>query len=197
MGECCNSICKTYIIFLLSLYLCFMTSLGIICATWNGEIKNNFKTIHKRAYILEMRTVVHMQGCVQLCDPMDCSMPGFPVLHYLPEFAQTHVHWVDEAIQPSHPVIPFSCCPQSFPASRSFPLRWLFLSGSQSIGVSASVIKMNILGWFPLLTGLISLQPKGLSRVFSSTTVWKHQFFGTQPSLWSNSHIRMWLLEKP
>ena len=105
MGECCNSICKTYII-LLSLYLCFMTSLGIICATWNGEIKNNFKTIHKRAYILEMRTVVHMQGCVQLCDPMDCSMPGFPVLHRLLEFAQTRVHWVDDAIQPSHPLSP-------------------------------------------------------------------------------------------
>ena len=102
MGECCNSICKTYIIFLLSLYLCFMTSLGIICATWNGEIKNNFKTIHKRAYILEMRTVVHIQGCVQLCDPMDCSMPGLPVHHQLSKFIQTNVHWVSDAIQSSH-----------------------------------------------------------------------------------------------
>ena len=92
---------------------------------------------------------------------------------------------------------PFFCF-RSYPASRSFPMSWLFTSGGQSIGASASasVLLMNIQGWYPLgLTGLISLQSKGLSRVFSSTMIKKHKFFGTQPSLWSNSHIRTWLLE--
>ena len=134
------------------------------------------------------------------CDPMDCSTPGSPVLHHLLELAQTHVHWVRDDIQPSCPVAPFSSCPQSFPASGSFPMRWLFTSDGQSIGVSASasILTMNVQGWFPLgLTGWISLQSKGLSRVFSNTTVQKHQFFGTQPSSWPNSHIHTWLLEKP
>ena len=83
-------------------------------------------------------------------------------------------------------------CLQSFPVSRSFSVSQLFPSGGQSIraSASASVLPVNIQGCLPLgLTGLISLQSKGLSRVFSSTTIWKHQFFGTQPSLWSNSHI--------
>ena len=99
----------------------------------------------------------------------------------------------------SSSVIPFSSCPQSFPASGSFPMSQFFASGGQSIGVSASasVLPMNIQGWFPLgWTGLI-LQSKGLSRVFSNTTIQKHQFFSAQPSLWSNSHTHMWLLEKP
>ena len=100
-----------------------------------------------------------------------------------------------------HPTITSSVthfsCHQSFPASGSFPVSWLFASGSQSNGASASVLPMNIQGWFPSgLTGMISLQSKGLSRVFSITTVWKHQFFSAQPSLWSNSHIHTWLLEK-
>ena len=89
----------------------------------------------------------------------------------------------------------FSSCPQSFPASGSFPMIWLFTSGGQNIGASAStsVLLMNIQDWFPLgLTGLITLQSKGLSRVFSSTRVWKYQFFGTQSSLWSSSHIHTW-----
>ena len=95
----------------------------------------------------------------------------------------------------SSSITPFSSCPQSFPASGSFPMRWLFTSGSQSIGAlaSASVLPMNIQGWFPLgLTGLISLLSKGLSRVFS-TTVRKHQFFSVQPSLRSNSHISLYI----
>ena len=97
----------------------------------------------------------------------------------------------------SSPVIPFSC-PQYFPALWSFPVSQLFTSGGQSIGALASVLPMNIHGWFPLgLTGLISLLSKGLSRVFSSTTFWKHQFLGSQLSLWSSSHIHTWLLEKP
>ena len=99
----------------------------------------------------------------------------------------------------SSSVVPFSFCFQSFPASGSFPMSRLFASDGQSIGASASAsaLPMNIQGWFPLgLTGLILLS-KGLSRVFSSTIVWRHQFFSTQPSLWSNSYIHTWLLEKP
>ena len=117
-----------------------------------------------------------------LCDPMDYSTPGFPVPHHLLEFAQIHVHWVSNAIQPSH-LIPFSSCPQSFPESGSFPMSRLFASGGQSIGASAWVLPMNIQSWFPLvLTGLISLLSKELPRIFSSTTIWKHQFFDSQPS---------------
>ena len=139
------------------------------------------------------------QSCLTLCDPMDCSTPGLPVYNQLPEFTQTHVHWVSDAIQPSHPVIPFFSCFHSFPASGSFQMSQLFTSGGQSIGVSASasVLPMNIQDWFPWrLTGLI-LQSKGLSRIFSNTTVQKHQFFGAQPSSQSNSHIHTWLLGKP
>ena len=105
--------------------------------------------------------------------------------------------WCHPTISSS--VTPFSC-PQSFPASGSFPRSWLFVSGGQSVGASASasVLLVIIQGWFPLgLTVLISLQSKGFSRVFSSNTVQKHQFFDAQPSLWSNSHIYSWQLEKP
>ena len=121
------------------------------------------------------------QLCPTLRDPVDCSMPNFPVLHCLPEFAQIHVHWVGDAIQASHPVTRFSSCLQSFPASGTFSVSQFFTLGGQSTGASAlaSVLLMNIQGWFPLgLPGLISLLSKGLSRVFSSTPVWKHQFFG-------------------
>ena len=105
--------------------------------------------------------------------------------------------WCHPTISSS--VIPFSSCPPSFPAWGSFPMSRLFASSGQSIGAStsASVLPMNMQGWFPLgLTRWISLQSKGLSRVFSSTTIPRHQFFSAQPSLWSNSHIRTWLLEK-
>ena len=100
----------------------------------------------------------------------------------------------------SSSVVPFFSCLQSFPESGSFLMSQLFSSGGQSIGVSgsASVLPINIQDWFPLgLTGLISLQSKGLSRVFSSTTVQKHRFFGIQLSLWFDSHIHTWLLKKP
>ena len=115
------------------------------------------------------------QLCPTLCYPMDRSMPSFPVHHQFPELTQT---------PSSHPaisssVIPLSSCLQSFPASGSFPMSHFFTSGGQSIGVSASasVIPMNIQDWFPLgWTGWISLQSKGLSRIFSNTTVQKHQF---------------------
>ena len=126
------------------------------------------------------------QSCPILWDPMDCSTPGLPVQYPLLELTQTHVHWVGDAIQPSHPLVPFSSRLQSFPASGPFPVSQFFTSGGHSIGVSASAsgLRMNIqdcspLGW----TGWISLQSKGLSRVFSNTTVQKHQFFGAQLSL--------------
>ena len=95
-------------------------------------------------------------------------------------------------------VVPFSSCPQSFPASGSFQMSQFFTSGSQSMGISASAsfCPRNIQDWFPLgWTGWISLLSKGLSGVFSSTTIRKHQFFGTHPSLWSHSHVGTWLLE--
>ena len=140
------------------------------------------------------------QSCSTLCDPMNRSTPGLPVHHQRPEFTQTHIHRVGDAIQPSHPVIPFSSCPQSLPASESFPLSQPVTWGGQSIGVSASasVLPMNTQDWSPLgWTGWISLQSKGLSRLFSNTTVQKHQCFRAQPSSQSNAHIHMWPLEKP
>ena len=189
--------------------------------------------------------------CLTLCDPVDCSTPGSPILCYLPEFAQTHIHWVDNAmplviyfcsVQFSHlvvsdflwphelqhswppcpsptlwvhsnscasswwchlaissSVIPFSSCPQSLPASGSFPMSQLFAWGGQSIGVSASasVLPMNTQDWSLGWTGWISLQSKELSRVFSNTIVQKHQLFSAQLSSESNSHIHTWPLEKP
>ena len=113
---------------------------------------------------------------------MDCSMTGFLVLHHLLELVQTQVHWCHSSI--SFSVVSSSGL-QSFPEPGSFPMSWLFASGGQSIGVSTSesVLPMNSQCWFPLgLTGLISLLSKGRSRVFSNTTVWKHQYFGNQSS---------------
>ena len=126
------------------------------------------------------------QSCWTLCDLMDCSMPGFPVHHQLPELAQTHVHWAGDAIQPSHLLL--SPSPPVFNLSQheglsnesvfciKWPKYWSF--------TLASAIPMDNQGWFPLgLTGLISLQSKWLSSVFSNTMVQKHQFFGAQISL--------------
>jgi len=141
------------------------------------------------------------QSCLTLCDPMNCSMPGLPVHHHLLEFTQTHVHrdqWCHLAISSS--VVPFSSCPQSLLTSESFPMSQLFAWGGQSTGVSAlaSFLPKKSPGWSPSeWTGWISLQSKGLWRVFSNTTVQKHQFFGIQLSSQSNSHIHTWLLEKP
>ena len=128
------------------------------------------------------------QSCPILCDPMDHSMPGLPVPHQLPEFTQIHIHRVSDAIQPSHPLSSLS--PPAFNLSQHHSLfKWVSssTSGGQSTGVSASasVLPMNIQDWFPLgWTAWISLQSKGLSRVFSNTTVQKHQFFGAQLSLY-------------
>ena len=116
-------------------------------------------------------------------DPMDCNTPGFPVLHYLPEFAQTQVRWVGDAIQPSYPLSPSS--PPALNLSHHQDLfQWVCSSHHPPQISSASVLPVNSQGWFPLgLTGLISLLFKGFSEVFSSTTIWKHQFFSTQHSL--------------
>ena len=106
--------------------------------------------------------------------------------------------WCHPTISPS--VVPYSSCLQSFPASGSFPMSQFFILGGQSVGVSvsASVLPMNTQDWSPLgWTGWISLQSKGLSRVFSNTTVQKHRFFGTQLSSQSNSHFHTWPLEEP
>ena len=133
-----------------------------------------------------------------LWDPMSCSTPCFPVLHCILKFAQTHPlsQWCRPTISSSD--VRFSSCPQSFPALGFF--QWV--GSSQKVAnylgasVSAQVLPMNSHGWFPFrLTGFISLLSKGLSRVFSSITIWKHKFLGAQLSLWSNSPICTWLLE--
>ena len=127
------------------------------------------------------------QSCPTLCNSMDCSTPGFPVHHQLPELTQTHVHWVGDAIQPSHSL--------SSPSLSTFNLsqhqglfKWVSSSHqvAEVLGVSASasIFPKNSQDWSPLgCTGWISLQSKGLSRVFSNTTVQKHQFFSAQLSL--------------
>ena len=166
-------------LFILSSVECLWSTL-----CYAKEKKSRFLTSGTLSPLRRKTVVVHSLSCLALCNPMDCSTPGFPVVHYLLEFAQINVHWVGNAIQPSSSVGPFSPCPQSFPASESFLMSWLFASGGLSIGALAwaSVPPMDIQGWFPSgLTGLI-LQSRGLSRVFSSTTVRKHQFFSAQPS---------------
>ena len=164
-----------------SAYLSLLISLpAILIPPWDSSIL----AFHMMYSASQFSSVT--QSCPTLCDQIDCSMTGFPVHHQLPEFTQTNVHQVSDAIQPSHPVILFSSCLQSFPVSGSFPMSQFFTSGDQSIVVSALVwaFAMNILDWFPLgLTGWISLLSKGLSRAFSTTTVQKNQFFGTQLSL--------------
>ena len=135
------------------------------------------------------------ESCPTLCNHMDCSMPGLPVHHHLLEFAQIHVHWISDAIQPSHPLLPSLAFAFNL-SSASFPVSQLFTSGSQIIGASASVLPMSIQGWFHLgLTGLI-LQSKGLSRVFSSTTT-ESISSSVFSLLYDPTLIHTWLLEKP
>ena len=140
------------------------------------------------------------QSCLTLWDPINRSTPGLSVHHQLPEFTQTHVHRVSDAIQPSHPWSSPLLLPPIPPSIRVFPMIQLFAWSSQSIGVSAvaSFLPKKSQDWSPSeWTGWISLQSKGLSRVFSNTTVQKHQFISAQPSSQSNSHIHTWPLEKP
>ena len=140
------------------------------------------------------------QSCLTLCDPMNCSTPGLPVHYQLPEFTQTHVHWVSDAIQPLILCRPLFLLPPIPPSVRVFSnestlrMRWpKYWSFSFS-----SVLPKNTQGWSPLeWTGWISLQSKGLSRVFSNTTVQKHQFVDVQLSSQSNSCIHTWPQEKP
>ena len=141
------------------------------------------------------------QSCPTLCDPMNRSTPGLPVHQPTPgahSNSRPSSQWCHPAISSS--VVPFSSCPQSRPASESFPRSQPFAWGGQSTRVSAlaSFLPKNTQGWSPLQwTGWISLQSKGLSRVFSNTTVQKHQFFSTQLSSQSNSCIHTWPQEKP
>ena len=136
------------------------------------------------------------QLCSTLCDPMDCSTPGFPVLHYLLEFALTHVHWVGDAIQPSHPVSPPS--PLALDLSQHESLFQWVSSSHQVAKVLEIQLQPQSFQWIFRTDFLYDgLQSKGLSRVFSNTTVQKHRFFGTELSLRSNSQIHTWLLEKP
>ena len=158
-------------------------------------------------YLLNLRFLIRFlqfssvaQSCLTLCNPMDHSTPGLPVDHH--SWSLPKLMSIESVMHPtiSSCVVPFSSCPQSFPASGSFQMSQLFTSSGQTIAVSAlaSVLPMNTQDWSPSeWTGWTSLQSKGLSRVFSNTTVQKHQFFGAQLSSQSNSHIHTWPLEKP
>ena len=141
------------------------------------------------------------QSCPTLCDPMNHSTQGLLIHHHFPEFTQTHVHRVCDTIQPSHSrSSPSKPAPNPSQNQSFFPMSQLFSWGGQSTGVSAlsSVLPKKSQGWSPSeWTGWMSLQSKGLSRVFSNTTVQKHQFFNAQPSSQSNSHIHTWPQEKP
>ena len=139
------------------------------------------------------------QSCLTLCDPVNRSTPGLPVHHQLPEFTQTHIHPVSDAIQPSHPLSSPSPPAPNPSQHQSFPVSQLFAWDGQSTGVSAlaSFFPKNTQDQSLEWSGWISLQSKRLSRVFSNTTVQKHQFFGPQPSSESNSHLNTWPQEKP
>ena len=132
-----------------------------------------------------------VQSCLTLCDHMDCSTPGLPFLtisRSLPKFTSI------SAISFSNALF---FCPQSFTASGTFPMSYLFTSDDQNTEASASVLPVNIQGWSLLwLTGLISLLSKGLSGVFSSTAIWRHQFFGFLPSYGPALHSHTWPLGK-
>ena len=141
------------------------------------------------------------QSCATLYDLLNRSTPGLPVHHQLLEFTQTHVHRVGDAIQPSHPLSSYSP-PAPSPSQHQGLCQWVNSSHEVAkvleFQLQPSVLPMNTqdespLGW----TGWISLQSNGLSRVFSNTTLQKHQFFGSQPSSQSNSHIHTWPQEKP
>ena len=138
------------------------------------------------------------QSCPTLCDPMNHSTPGLPVHHQLLEFTQTHVYQVSDAIQPSHPLLsPFPSAPN--PSQHQSLFQWVN-SSHEVTKVLGFQLQHQSFQWTPRTdplgwTGWISLQSKGLSRVFSNTTVQKRQFFGTQLSSQSNSHTHTWPLE--
>ena len=140
------------------------------------------------------------RSCPVLCNPPNCSTPGFPVLHYLLEFPHTHIHWVGDAIQPSHPLsLPSPPAPN--PSQHQSLFRWVNSSHEVAKVLEFQLLhqsfqrtpRTDLLKW----TGWISLKLKGIPRVFSNTTVQKHQFFSTQLSWQCSSHIHTWLQEKP
>ena len=173
---------------MLSISTVFMDTVSFICLAY----------FLPSAYIGDQFSSV-AQSCPTLCDSMNRSMPGFPVHHHLPEFTQSHIHRVSDAIQPSHPLSSPSP-PAPNPSQHQSLLQWVNSAwGGQStrVSASASFLPKESQGWSSEWTGWISLQSKRLSRVFSSTTVQKHQFLGAQPSSQSNSYIHTWPLEKP
>ena len=172
---------------------------GDDCSSLPAEVSQYQQTFPTKKICTWLHVVVQSLSCVWLFVTSELQHTRLPCPSPSPRVCAN----LCPLSQGCHPTISssvtlFSSCPQSFLASGSFPKSWLFTSGGQSIGASASVLPMNIQGWFPFwLTGFISLQSKGLSRVFFSTTVRKYQFFGAQLSSWSNSHIHTWLLEEP
>ena len=169
----------------------FFISIGTNYNKWkrnNGGRKSIFHTYcsnndSAKTHSVQFSSVAQL--CPTLWDPMNRSTPGLPVFYQLLEFTQTHVHWVNDAIQPSHPLSSPSPA-LNLSQHQGLLMSQLFASGGQSIGVSAStsLLAMNTQDWSPLgWTGWISLQSKGCSRVFSNTTVQKHQFSGTQFSI--------------
>ena len=166
-------------------------------SSWFLDAKGpyHWKSLHKEVQFSSVA-----QSCPTLCDPMNRSTPGLPVHHQFPEFTQTHVHQVGDAIQPSHP-LPSPSPPAHIPPSirvfsneSTLPMRWLKY-WSLSFSISSSDEHPGLISF--RMDWLDLLQSKGLSRVFSNTTVQKHQFFSAQLSLQSNFHIRTWPLGKP
>jgi len=180
-----------------------LTNRGAWWATVHGVTKSqtwlsDWAQIHVYGYRLFISVQSVLSDSLRPHEPQHTRPPcPSPTLRVYPN-SRPLSQWCHLTISSS--VVPFSSCHQSFPTSRSFQMSQLFTSGGQNIGVSAStsVLPMNTQDWSPLgWTGWISLQSKGLSRVFSNTTVQKHQLFGAQLSSQSNSHIHTWLLEKP
>ena len=155
-------------------------------AYWNIKITLQFSSV--------------AQLCPTFCNPMNCSTPRLPVHHQLPEFTQTQVHRVRDAIQPSHPRLSPSP-PAPDPSQHQSLFQWVNSSHEVAEVLEFQLQHLpskEIPGWSPSeWAGWISLQSKGLSRVFSNTTVQTHQFFSAQPSSQSNSHIHTWPQEKP
>ena len=181
---------------------CDAQNFQLYCVDSNTRVPRKlFKIVDINAYCsrLWIYCCSVAKSCLSLRNQMDYSTPGFTVLHCLQEFAQTHVHWADDALPPSHPLLPPSLPVLNLSWHQGL-FQWVSLcirwpkcwSFGFSISPSNEYLGLISLGW----TGLISLQSKGLSRIFSNTTVQKHQFFGAQFSLWSKSHIHTWLLEK-
>ena len=182
-----------------SLWLTFVSCIFYHSLAFNLSLSLYLKWLSWTQHMVQFCSVT--QSCLILCNPNRLQHARLPCTSPTPRACSNSYSlswWCHPTISTS--VIPFSSCLQFFPTTGSILMSQLFISGGQSIGASSSAsdLPMNVQDWFPLgLTGLITFQSKGLSRVFSNTTVQKHQFFGIQPSLWSNSHIHAWVLGKP